>query len=608
MTPNPQPNNRLQNTIQAVNNFMNQVTTLFRQRRWFELYVSIVCALILFLAPNTGFIYSSFSHILPNPKIYDVFFWIVIFGLTVACCLLLIYERARRARQRNYNKILFTILGFLILLFSYNTISSQIKIIPDYGERYLSYGEESLFLKGSPEDKIYQENKQAFKHLRKPWKIAISVPISRPNGNYHSNEFLRGVAIAQDEWNKKHSGFQAVIGIADDGYENEDYNPMETQAQKETKAAEKVASILVKQEDILAVIGHMGSDVTLAAAPKYNNELVVVSPSSTAKREKKDSCTPYESKDSVCFNEYVFRVALNDLKAAEFLVKAIVQKNKLLPEKISKVAIVYASNSTYSNSFKSAFKNKFDYEFGENSVVVDDKCDFYKANYKGKVCFDSVKEKAQAILLIPGELGTAVDMAEDIISANYSRETGMRLFLLGSDTMYQESFVVSKGEARLDTKGMLIPITWHRKNIDECSQQDNTSELECKAAQIFSSKEEIEQKKPLAINWRTATSYDATIAILNALKIARESNLYCDKPFSPERFNIHDCLRRNLKSVLISDDFNNLNIEGATSIIRFQDGKGREEIYGERDFTKDLGVVVEAKNKNFYKFPIRRSN
>ncbi|MEO1376965.1 MAG: ABC transporter substrate-binding protein, partial [Cyanobacteria bacterium J06635_10] len=381
-----------------------------------------------------------------------------------------------------------------------------------------------------------------------------------------------------------------------------------TQAEKETKGAEKVASILVEQEDILAVVGHMGSDVTLAAAPRYKDELVVISPSSTAIREKNDSCTPYEKDDSVCFNKNVFRVTLNDSKAASFLVRAILTKNNNSAQKIERVAIAYDAKSTYSNSFKSAFEKKFESEFGVDSISIEDQCDFSKGNYNGQECWDTVSNKVQAILLIPGELSTAVKVTEDIIAANYDSKKGSRLFLLGSDTMYQENFVVSKGEARSDTKGMLIPITWHRTIENKCSEQDKKLELECKAAQIFHSKEKLEEKSPLAINWRTATSYEATKAILNGLKIAQESNEYCGKRWSLERINLRDCLRTKLKDVLVSDDFNNMQIRGATAIIQFQDGKGNGEIFGERELTKDLGVVVEARNKNFYTFPLKEIN
>jgi ABC-type branched-subunit amino acid transport system substrate-binding protein len=53
------------------------------------------------------------------------------------------------------------------------------------------------------------------------------------------------------------------------------------------------------------------------------------------------------------------------------------------------------------------------------------------------------------------------------------------------------------------------------------------------------------------------------------------------------------CMRENLKDILLSDDFNNLQIQGSLGIIGFEQNGDRLDPNGE------LGVVVEAKNGNF---------
>jgi ABC-type branched-subunit amino acid transport system substrate-binding protein len=143
---------------------------------------------------------------------------------------------------------------------------------------------------------------------------------------------------------------------------------------------------------------------------------------------------------------------------------------------------------------------------------------------------------------------------------------------------------------------MLIPLTWHRSVLDECTTEEDELELECKAAKIFPNQEEQEINKPLAINWRTATAYESTKAILEGLKIAKEEPKYCGGLF--KSFKVHNCMRQELKNVLLSNEFQKLSIKGAkaSTSINFEGG--------ERLFSEDLGVVVEAKNKNFRKYSI----
>ncbi len=125
-----------------------------------------------------------------------------------------------------------------------------------------------------------------------------------------------------------------------------------------------------------------------------------------------------------------------------------------------------------------------------------------------------------------------------------------------------------------------------------CTTEHNKKELECEAAKIFPSKEKQKRNKPLGINWRTATSYEATTAILEGLKIANEEREYCGGFLNLNRFRIDECMRERLKDVLISDKFKYSGIKGATANIVFLEN-------GERDYTEGLGTVVEVKNGNF---------
>ena len=41
------------------------------------------------------------------------------------------------------------------------------------------------------------------------------------------------------------------------------------------------------------------------------------------------------------------------------------------------------------------------------------------------------------------------------------------ILFMGSDTMYQQNSVVKEGNLRVETEGMIIPITWHRKENNQ---------------------------------------------------------------------------------------------------------------------------------------------
>jgi branched-chain amino acid transport system substrate-binding protein len=118
-----------------------------------------------------------------------------------------------------------------------------------------------------PDTLIYLWNSKIgkAKHLT----IAVSVPISS-NLNI-AQEILRGVAQAQDEINTAGGiqGQKVQVMIVDD--------------QNDSGTAAKVADELVKQAEVLAVVGHNASDASVAAAPIYQKgELVMVSPTSFA--------------------------------------------------------------------------------------------------------------------------------------------------------------------------------------------------------------------------------------------------------------------------------------------------------------------------------------
>jgi branched-chain amino acid transport system substrate-binding protein len=92
--------------------------------------------------------------------------------------------------------------------------------------------------------------------------------------NAKAQEILRGVAQAQDQFNKSFKGRLLEIVIA-----NDSNNP---------EQAKQVAQEIVKDLSILGVIGHNSNDTNQAAIPEYEKVgLAVISPSETGILPKK---------------------------------------------------------------------------------------------------------------------------------------------------------------------------------------------------------------------------------------------------------------------------------------------------------------------------------
>ena len=118
-----------------------------------------------------------------------------------------------------------------------------------------------------PEALIYLNNARIADS--QSYTIAVPLPIGAEETT--AQEILRGVAQAQDEINQQ-GGINNIplkVAIVDD--------------RNDPETAEQIAQKLVSNPDILGVVGHFSSGVTLATAPIYQeNKLVAISPTSTS--------------------------------------------------------------------------------------------------------------------------------------------------------------------------------------------------------------------------------------------------------------------------------------------------------------------------------------
>ena len=322
-----------------------------------------------------------------------------------------------------------------------------------------------------PEVLIYYNNALA-RQQGSPFTLAVVVPLDKDQDDRNdAQEILRGVAQAQNQFNsnKGLNGRLLEIVIANDS---------------NTEKAKEVAQSLIKDSSILGVIGHNSSDDTKAALPEYAKaKLAVISPTST----------------SILLNNPVFfRAVYSDESAGKTLAEYTYKSLKL------KKAVVFGNpNSPYSNSIREVFTNQFE-KLGSEVVhkpLIDLTAPTFDA--EKEVAKSVYSNKAEAALLFPDTRSTkiALKIAIETTKRNETLKTKNpprpELKMLAGDTLYNNETLTSGGK---NVEGLIIAIPWFR---------------ETPQAQSFAKK--AEQQWGGGISWRTATSFDATQALIKAL-------------------------------------------------------------------------------------------
>lgn len=292
----------------------------------------------------------------------------------------------------------------------------------------------------------------------KSYTIATSLPITNdPNA---SLEILRGIAQAQNEINAS-GGIKGVllkVAIA-----NDDDNP---------EISKQIASTLVKNPEVLGVIGPNTSDATLAAGTVYTSgKLVAISPTSTSVKISN-------------FSRYVFRTVPSDFIAARSLANYMVKK---LQKK--NAAVFFNSQSNYSQSLKSEFVSSVSLEGGQ----VSNEFDLSQANFSAARSVEQAIKQGAEVLMLASNNDT-LDKALQVVQVN-----DKRLPLLGGDDVYMlKTLEVGREKA----VGMVVAVPWH---IDG----NISSDFPQKSRQLWGAD----------VNWRTALAYDATQAFIAALEL-----------------------------------------------------------------------------------------
>jgi branched-chain amino acid transport system substrate-binding protein len=345
--------------------------------------------------------------------------------------------------------------------------------------------------RNDPEALIYLNNSLAAKG--KSLKITVSVPIGGNLGV--AKEILRGVAQAQNEVNHNGgiNGNLLQVAIANDN--------------NDPSQAQQVATQFVKDTSILAVVGHNASNVSIAVAPVYQQGgLVMISPTSSAQNLSN-------------IGSYIFRTVASNATYAQSLSRYTTQKLGK-----TNIGICIDSKSVDTQSFKDEFvKSLVD---GKGKVNPTD-CDIASPDFNPSAIISQlISSGADSLVLSPhvDRLNKAIELA----AANDGRLT-----LLASPTFYRfQTLQVGKA----NVKGLVLPVPWHSTAIPGNPFPQN-------AKQLWGGN----------VNWRTATAYDATIAIAKAL----------------EQGNSREALQKTLRS-------SNFSVNGATGKLQFQPSGDRE--------------------------------
>ncbi|MCP2730521.1 ABC transporter substrate-binding protein [Limnofasciculus baicalensis] len=339
-----------------------------------------------------------------------------------------------------------------------------------------NYSEAAQFFKqavadnrNDPEVLIYYNNALARKQGS---RLTIAAVVPADNKANLAKEMLRGIAQSQNQFNQKGglNGKLLEVIIANDANEQEQ--------------AKQIAQELVKDKSIMGVIGHNSGEATNAALAEYKlANLAIISPTSTSISLQGDN---------------FFRTVPSDHPAGKKLAEYASQTLKL-----KKVVIFANPESTYSDSMREVFTKYFEKLGGE--VVhpplinlADPKLDVDK-----EVPKSVWRYQAEGAALFPDTQHT--DVALKVIKYNgdliarpqNTQKKGLKL--LGGNSLYNNDTLILGGKA---AEGLILAVPWFKNS----PQSKNFSQA---AAQQWGGE----------VSWRTATSYDATQALIKALSI-----------------------------------------------------------------------------------------
>jgi branched-chain amino acid transport system substrate-binding protein len=332
----------------------------------------------------------------------------------------------------------------------------------------------------APETRIYLNNAEVGE--TEAYTIAVPVPIvPQKNGNEHPDkalEMLRGFAQAQTEINQAGgiNGKRIKLLVIDD---DDDPN-----------IAKKIAEKLVKEKQIIGIMGHRISEVSIAAAPIYaNGNLLLITPVSTSPELNREENSLNQSSRK----RYVFRTNIDTEIAARKLATYVKDKFK-----DKKVAIFYDSQKPlYSNNLRQEFKDILVDVLNGKVVYESDLSASSENFFATEKIQEATKKGANIFMLIPNI--NSIENALSLIAAKPKANSNSQpIQFLGDISNLYRSSTLSLGDK---AEGMVLAVS---------SQVSDQNKFYQQARKLW--------KDKINLAWQTATSYDAAQVFIEALK------------------------------------------------------------------------------------------
>jgi ABC-type branched-subunit amino acid transport system substrate-binding protein len=317
----------------------------------------------------------------------------------------------------------------------------------------------TIAIPNDPEMRIYYNNARAIIQGN-PLTLAVVVPINARREI--ALEVLRGVAQAQESFNEQRQKSKArflKIIIA-----NDDTDPSQ---------ASKVARKLIRDSNVLGVIGHYTSIASYSALPEYDRAgLAMISPSSTSNLLK---------------GKVFFRTVASDRKTAQQLANYAIDKN------VKRVVIFYNPGDIYSDSLTLSFEQFLRKEQIEIVRKIDlDNPDMIA---DAEALLSEFKDKADALIFFPNT--ESISAVIEIARARNNLKNLRKKPLLGASALYDPDTLKAGGAA---LEGLITAVPWF-------AGAPNSQEFAKEAEKLWKGQ----------VSWRTKTSYEATQAFIEAL-------------------------------------------------------------------------------------------
>ncbi len=380
-----------------------------------------------------------------------------------------------------------------------------------------------------PETLIYMNNALLMATKAEYYTIAIVVPTRRnPDGSIVNanlaEELLRGVAQAQTEVNlslltpnDSNKDFPGREFIKPKPIKGKGLRVIIADDVNEESEAINRANFLVAQPDILALLGHYTSEMTLATVDIYNtNKLVAISPGSTTEELTRKP------------RKFFFRTAPTTSIEAESLV------NYLLKVGQKEVVGFYNPHSPFTASLWEEFTRILESQGGK-AIIINEFYDLSKNDFNAEKAIKAVDRTGKnAMALIPdGQVTNSLQNAIEMIKANNDRH-----WIVGPWTLYDLRTLQAAKQLKSVEK-LAISVFWHPLTSFDKKFPENAEKL---------------WGGP--VNSRSALTYDAARTLIKALEMQ-------EKPS-----------REGMQKALADPSF---KAEGATGIIEFDPNNGNRK-------------------------------